>query len=303
MGTGTVELKTGTGADLLKFKEFHHVSANAERLTRVATADLEWLVKDWDGELYVVKFNANFSKKHLFTFSKSIEKTKLKASQEAAKPGQAGKDAENWHNAEIELLKGKIVKNLDKRAVANMCNCGHPFNAHLSPNPAPPPANVLGACTTCVAPTPCAAFQTPYGLARKYVGKPTHDPLAGATTTRNTCIILNWVPKSEFEEVVVKSIQAHEKPVGWTKGNALAVPVAGATAASVTAATRVLKWDFGPSRVGAIIVAQIHPGGVPAPVFNNFKGCYVKAKKIATDMGKQTWEIFHMETSGTHVPF
>jgi len=298
MGTQPVKTTTGTAADLLDYKEFHHVSANAERLTRVATADQEWIVKDWDGEIYIIKFNANFSKKHLFTFAKDQEKVKTKASQIKA-GGSVGTDEQNWHDAEMELLKNKIVKNLDKRAVANRCDCGHLFNAHLQVNPTPPPPNVPGACNTCGG--TCAKFATPYGIARTYVGKTTHDPLAGATTTRNTCIILNWVPKADFEQVVVQSIQAHEKPVGWAKGNALAVPVAGVTPVSVTAATRELRWDFGPSRVGAVIVAHKPGGGVPT--YTNFQGCWVKAKKIGTDVGKQTWEIFHMETSGGHVPF
>lgn len=291
----------GTAASLLSYSEFHHVSKNAERLTRVPTANTEWIVKDWDGEVYIIKFNANFSKKHLFTFSKDLEKTKQKASDlHSANPGKS--DSENWHDAEMELLKNKIVKNIDKRAVANTCQCGHVFTAHLNPNPHPPPANLPGTCNTCAGGGgACAKFATPYGIAREYVGKPTHDPLAGAITTRNTCVILNWVPKADFEDIVGKSIQAVEKPHGWVKGNALAVPVAGATPPSVAAATKVLRWDFGPSRVGAVIVATHAPPALPT--FANYQGCFVKAKKIGSEWGKQTWEIFHMETSHGNVPF
>ena len=43
--------------------------------------------------------------------------------------------------------------------------------------------------------------------------------------------------------------------------------------------------------------------------YTDFQGCWVQAKKVATDLGKQTWEIHHMDT-GTggavhagHVPF
>jgi hypothetical protein len=289
MGTGTVKLNTGTGADLLSFSEFHHVSQNAERLTRVATANQEWIVKDWDGEVYCIKFNANFSKKHLFTFSKDQEKTKQKAEDEAAKPGQAGQDEQNWHNAEMELLKSKIVKNLDKRAVADVCGCGHRFNAHLHPNPAPPPPRLPGACTTCAG--ACAGFKTPYGLARTYVGKPTEDPLSGARTSKNTCLILNWVPRAEFEQVVLQSIQSLEKPAGWNKGDPLAIAVGD---------ERKLRWDFGLGRNGAIIVAD---KTVVPTNYTNFQGCWVAARKIATSVGKQTWEIFHMETRAPHTPF
>lgn len=295
MGT---HLSTGTAADLLAYDTFHHVSRNVDRLTRVSTASQDWIVKDWDGETYVIKFDKNFSKKHLFTFSKDTERTKLEAENQAARPGQAGKDLENWHNAEIELLKGKIAKNLDKRAVSTICNCGHPFNTHLQANPAPPPPNLPGFCNTCGAGT-CAAFRTPYDLARTYVGKPTPDPLSGASTTRNTCIILNWVPKLEFEQIVVQSIQAFEKPHGWAKGQPLGVTPAppGALPAVVNAATKTLTWDFGLGRDGAVILSNKNAAVVP-PTFTylKYQGCKVKAKKIATEYGRQTWEVFHMET-------
>jgi len=289
----TKSLNTSTAADLLTYESFHHVSRNMERLTRVATADQEWVVRDWDGEQYCIKFEKNFSKKHLFTFSKDIEKTKVQAATEAAKPGQAGKDAENWHNAEIELLKSKIAKNVDKRAISVMCSCTHAFNRHSLPGPA---------CNLCA----CAAFATPYKLARKFVGKPTEDPLSGASTTRNSCIILNWVPKAEFEDVVVQSIQAQEKPHGWAKGQPLAVTAAppGSPAPVVAAATKTLRWDFGLARRGAIILAVRTAAG-PPPVYNytNFQGCWVKAKKIGTSVGKQTWEVFHMESAAPHALF
>jgi hypothetical protein len=260
---------------------------NCERLTRVSTADENWVVKDWDGESYRVRFASNFSKKHLFTFSKDNQKTSQKASQLAATSGKS--DAENWHDAEMELLKNKIAKNLNKRAIADICNCTHKYNQHTHPNPAPPPPNVPGACTAVGC--PCTSFKTPYGIAREYVGKPTHDPLAGAKTTKNTCIILNWVPRAEFESVVVQSLQGVEKPPGWTKGQPLAVPVGG---------KRCLKWDFTGARNGAIIVAQRLPTGLFT--YNNFQGCWVQAEKRATALGTQTWEIYHMDTGSAPNP-
>ncbi|QNI32272.1 hypothetical protein H7849_25355 [Alloacidobacterium dinghuense] len=290
----TKSLTTGTAADLLAYQSFHHVSRNMERLTRVATADQQWIVRDWDGEVYCIKFEKNFSKKHLFTFSKDVDRTKTQAQAEAAKPGVRS-DAENWHNAELELLKSKIAKNVDKRAVSTMCSCGHRFNQHALPGP----ACTVGGCG-------CAAFATPYKLARKYVGKPTEDPLSGASTTRNSCIILNWVPKAEFEDVVVRSIQAHEKPAGWAKGQPLAVTAAppGSAAPAVAAATKALRWDFGLARSGAIVLAVRTAVG-PPPVYNysNFQGCWVKATKIGSEIGKQTWEIFHMESAPPHALF
>lgn len=289
------QLNTGTGADLLTYETVQHVTKNVERLTRVATANQEWVVKDWDGETYFIKFDKNFSKKHLFTFSKDTEKTQAEAHNQAAKPGQQGKDEENWHKAEMALLYNKIAKNINNRAVADMCACGHKLSPkHMHPNPAGA-GKVPGACkdAACMAANPpCAGFATPYGVAREYVGKPTYDPLSGAKTSKNSCIILNWVPKAEFEQVVVKSIQAFEKPPGWKKGDALSVAVG---------AEQSLKWDFGPARNGAIVLADHTNAANPA--HTNYRGCYVKARKVGSDVGKQTWEIFHMEGGPAHPLF
>jgi len=287
----TAHLGTGTAADLLTFEKFNHLE-RGERLTRVATANQDWIVQDWDGEKYVVKFTNNFSKKHLFTFSKKVEKTKAKAELEAQKPGQAGQDAENWRKAEYALLLDKIIKNLDKRAVAGVCNCTHQYTRHLHPN-VPPPGKHPGPCLDCA----CAGFATPYGLARRYVHKPTEDPLSGASTTKNTCLILNWVPREEFERVVVQSIQAEEKPPGWTRGHNLAVPVGPGPASE-----KHLKWDFGLARRGAIIVAQKNVAAGTF-TFTNFQGCWIGARKIGSEIGKQTWEVYHMLTDPAHLPF
>lgn len=272
--------QTGTAADLLGYERFFHGTRQAERLTRVATANQEWIVKDWDGENYRVKFDKNFSKKHLFTFSKDVERTKQLAAQKAQSSGKGA--LENWHDAEIELLKNKIVKNLDKRAVADTCRCGHRFNKHLANNPAPPPPKIPSPCTEVGC--GCPRFQTPYALARQFVGKPSHDPVSGATTSRNTCIILNWVPRAEFEEVVVKSIQAYEKPPGWSAGNPLAIAVGGSVH---------LRWDFGLARKGVILQAQRVGLNVN---YTEYQGCSVQAKKIATTVGVQTWEVYHMDS-------
>jgi hypothetical protein len=303
MGSPVTRQQTGTAADLVKYETFHDVSANVDRLTRMSTANQDFIVRDWDGETYVIKFDANFAKKHLFTFSKKQNVTIATAQAEAAKPGQAGKDAENWHNAEIQLLENKIVSNLTNRNVADTCNCGHKFSPrHLHPAPPPPGKKVPGPCTQ--AGCGCAAFQTPYGLTRSTIGKPTADPLTGAKTSRNTCIILNWVPKHEFEDVVVQSIQAVEKApdaggAAWKKGDNLRVPVA--LNKDDAAGQRELKWDFTSARIGVIINATLNPGA--APTYANFQGCWVKARKIATSIGTQTWEIFHMATQAPHMPF
>jgi hypothetical protein len=279
-----IHLNTGTAADLLSFEYFDHLE-KGRRLTRTATVDQEFLIKDWDGELYVIKFDKNFSKKHLFTFSKDQERTIAQAKLEAQKPGQAGQDAQNWERAEYQLLKNKIEKGVNKRAVVSMCRCGHAYNRH--------PGG--GHCNQCA----CAAFHTQYADDRQWVHKPTINPIQGASTTTNTCIVLNWVPRNEFEDVVVKSIQAEEKPPGWTKGQPLAVlPTPVIPPNGHNASQRELRWDFLAHRSGAVLKAQRVPV-VPAPVpanpadpanftfnYTNYHGCWVKAQKTASVWGK-----------------
>jgi hypothetical protein len=284
----TKNLNTGTAADILTFETFHHVEKKVERLTRVTTTSQELIVKDTDGERYVIKFEKNFSKKHLFTFSKDADATRKQAEIESKKPGQTDKVDENWHAAEMALLINKISKNIDKRAVAEVCACGCQFEKHqTTTNPKTPCACRGRGGIAC--PTVCTAFRTPYGIARTYVNKPTEDPLSGAKTSKNTCIILNWVPKAEFEAVVVQSIIAHEKH-GWTKGDALKCAVGD---------EKTLDWDFTVARDGAVInmYRVVGGGGVITYPTANYRGCKVKAKKTHSNYGVQTWEISHMEAT------
>jgi len=272
-------LDTGTGADLLSYEKYVDTTTGLERLTRVATASEEWVVRDWDGEVYYIRFDLNFSKKHLATFSKDRERTEKEAYFAWLNSGKTRGAGENWQAAEHRMMLEKMATTAQNRAVAGQCQCGHPFNRHPGGN----------ACT--VPGCGCAKFTTPFGASRTAAGKPTENPLAGAQTNRTTFILLNWVPKGEFESVVVQSIQAHEKPTGWRRGDPLA-KAAGDEA--------VLRWDFGPARIGAVVQSQV---GVAPNLWGRKQGCYVKARKTATDWGKQTWKIFHMETSGAHAPF
>ncbi len=110
-------------------------------------------------------------------------------------------------------------------------------------------------------------------------------------TSRNTCIVLNYIPKIEFESVVVGSICAHEKPSGWTRGQPLAKNLNDEV---------FLRWDFGPSRLGVVVQAV---DGQPSSSWTKLQGVYVKAKKVATAIGWQTWEVSHLESHAPHQPF
>lgn len=270
---------TWTAADLLSYEKYIESTTGMERLSRVATANEEWVLSDWDGERYTIRFDKNFSKKHLATFSKDRERTEREAYFEWLNSGKTRDAGENWQRSEHGLMNQKMRTTADNRSVADLCGCGHRFNRH--------PA--AGACTQpgCG----CTRFVTPFAASRIVTGKPVEDPLAGMKTIRTTFIVLNWVPKAEFESIVVQSIQAHEKPAGWKRGDPLAMAVNDEA---------VLKWDFGVTRVGAVVQAQ---AGTDPATWVKKQGCYIKARKIATDWGRQTWQVFHMESGPAHPAF
>lgn len=268
---------TWTAADLLSYEKYIESTTGLERLSRVATADEEWVLSDWDGERYTIRFDKNFSKKHLATFSKDRERTEREAYFEWLNSGKTREAGENWQRAEHGLMNQKMKTTADNRNVADLCGCGHRFNRHPG----------AGACTQCS----CPRFVTTFAASRIVQGKPVEDPLAGMKTARTTFIVLNWVPKADFESVVVQSIQAHEKPSGWKRGDPLAKAVNDEA---------VLKWDFGVTRVGAVVQAQ---AGTDPATWVRKQGCYIKARKIATDWGRQTWQVFHMESGPAHPAF
>ena len=274
----TKHQNTGTATDYLGYGDYHD-TAGYDYIDRLPSASQEWVFGDWDGEKYLIKFGNNFSKKHLFTFEKKTADIAVAAYYIGQKGG--GPASENWGRAEHEMLEKSIAHKLTARTTnGRKCVCTHRFNQH---NPGTKLCTI-GGCA-------CTGFITAYGLHRKTAGRPDVDPLTGMATSRNTCIVLNYIPKIEFESVVVGSICAHEKPPGWSRGQPLAKHVGDEV---------VLRWDFGSARPGVIV--QAVDGADPAS-WGRLQGVYVKAKKTATAVGWQTWEVFHLETSGAHAPF
>lgn len=272
---------TGTAADFVTYNRYHD-SAGYDYLSRVATASEEWIFGDWDGEKYSIRFDKNFSKKHLFTFSKKTEWA-----------ADDGKKHESLYN--------KLEQVLNVRSNIRVCaDCGHRLEKHQTgskqwTNCKQP----IAAATMTGAPLLCGCRAGQPGQSFKDIagsdvnayfrwksGKPDHDVLGGAYTDKNSAIVLNYVPKAEFEAVVVASIRAHEKPSGWKRGDPLSVPVG---------QQRLLEWDFGPARNGVIVTATV---GTDPSTWPRHQKCAVKAEKTWTFQGWQTWKIFHLEHVG-----
>ena len=151
---------------------------------------------------------------------------------------------EFWLQAELTKLNQKLRKALEHRAEKHKCTCGHYQISHKCTtcqheeikhktgggNPTgckeklpPVPPGTLCACANQVflCDTPgclCTAFSAnaaavgTYTAQRATSGKGPVNPLAGAATQLNTCIILDRIPVEKFKSVVINSFETAETP-------------------------------------------------------------------------------------------
>lgn len=306
--------KVEDAGKLLTYRTFTHTPSGKERLTREATANQEWVFQASGGKKFTIKFANNFSKKHLFTYSKKTANVGLLAYyiwEQSGKP--EGKDTENWLKAEQVALNQKLEKTLEHRAEKTLCTCGHMLALHVCKTCSHPRAKHLtgsGNPTACKelkgdgspcactpldekcggaggTPCTCAGFSSTvgaYATSRTASGKG-DNPLAGAGTEKNTSLVLSMIPKADFEKVVVDSIKAVETDAfSWATND-----------------DKELKWDFGASRKGCIVQVDLSQS---SDAWGKLQGVWVKAKKLslatATD---HVYQVFHMETGGAHAPF
>lgn len=222
----------------------------------MSTPNQDFEVAEAAGTRYLIKFSANFAKKHLATFSKKEARTQMAAYYRSQQPGQQGKDEENWNAAQKQLLDEKILKILEIRNP--VCTCGHLRKPNISAMATTGHSNA-GACKHTVtplggAPGPCpcptyTAAPSNFVARRTALGKPTANPLAGQPANQSSCIVLNWIPKSEFTLAVGNSIRTAEATYAAAHGGA-AIPNTPAGGDLVH-----LRWSF-PGRPGAVRHAQ-----------------------------------------------
>jgi len=254
---------TKTAADLLKYQTYTNPGGQ-EKLSRSVNGLQEWLVKATDGQTFYIKFDKNFSKKHLVTESKKTVSTPTS-------------------------LEAKITKLLTARSTSSMCECAHELNnhQHLPPGISKTKAKknkvkpTQGQCKKCGG--TCQDFTSVYSRTRITENKPDTNPLGGTPTSVNTCIILNRVPKEKFEDVVLQSILKHERPPHqWKKGDPLAMKDNDQVE---------LEWEFGARNPNAVVKADLSK---PPKQWRTYEGCKVKAVKLP-NQPHPTWQVFHME--------
>ena len=280
---GTLK-KTDTAADHMTMSKRAAAGASTDLdgFSRVAVGSEEWSISDSGGVLYKIKFDNNFAKKHLFTYTKKKANTEEIEKQVAEKVKAGDKRTPEMirEEANEHYLMEKIKKNLNNRSVAATCtHCSHDRGAHYTKSGVNPAADGCKECLKAgkTKATSCKTFDTDYNIKRKAkLGAGSFNPLAGAPTPVNGCIVMNKVPKGDFDKALVSGIKAgtaHGKP-GQT----------------------LVKLDFGATRKGSVIKIDATDASKP-PVTTNYQGCYLLAEKGSASTAKnQIWTILHMET-------
>jgi len=256
-----------------------------EHLSRKATANMEWSIVATNKKVYAIKFDSNFAKKHLYTSTKKTDKVAARAQELFLAAGSPkGKSASDYQaEAQKELDQTKFQKQLGHRTQEEqlICgNCGHERKRHFTgsggalPTPGPR-CKEPGGCT-------CTGWaeKHAYEDKRKAQSKPTPNPVAGATTEKNSVIWLNKIDKSTFESVVVESIVARE------------VELAKNSKTWDTNGEHV-DWDFGGTNKGCVVYFEV---GQAPDQWQQRKGVEVVIKKGATtDVNKPLYVVVHME--------
>lgn len=274
-----------TARDLVAHRSYNKPDGSTA-LTRKTTANQEWVFGAAFGNEFMIKFDKNFVKKHLFTYSKKTAEVGAIASQlweAAGKP--EGRDVDFWLAAELSKFDAKLTKVLKARAEDVVCTCGHTLLRHPCSGcghqrarhftgggarcacKEPP----LGSCGCAAAAVisfgcgvpgcACAAFANTagrYAAKRTAVGKG-DNPLAGASTQVNTCLVLDRVAMSDFKSVVISAIAAKETPTfTWPVIPPAHAPMPPVPGNYNDPAVKHVRWDFGASHLGCVIKADLN---------------------------------------------
>lgn len=297
-----------TSRDLVAYKSYTPTGTTDTKQTRKLTLDQEWVFGGTGGTNLMIKFDSNFFKKHLFTYSKKTAEVAQNAyllSKAAGDP--PGRELEFWLQAELTKLNQKLRKALEHRAERYKCTCGHYQVSHKCTNAnckheeikhktgtgnpcpckvtlqQPPPAHLCGCANQvfhCDIPAcPCTAFNVNpaavgiYAAQRAASGKGPDNPLAGAATQLNTCIILDRIPMEKFKSVVINSFETAETPAfTWAIND-----------------QKDLTWDF--AVPNCIINASL---GQDPGAWTSGTQTQVVAQKISTTPALNTYKIVHL---------
>lgn len=316
--------KIQTARDLIAYRSYTPTGTTTTALTRKTTLNQEWVFGASNGHELMIKFDKNFFKKHLFTYSKKTEQVAQIAFylwEAAGKP--EGKADEFWLAAELTKLNDKLRKTLEHRAEANLCTCGHLNALHTCNgcghaksrhytgggarcNCKEPPAGSCACLAAAAIAFPCskpgcacAVFTDTtgtYATHRVAVGKG-DNPLAGAGTTRNTCLILDRISMSDFKAVVIGAIEAAETPgYTWPTIPGTDGPMPPVPNNYNNPAVKHIRWDFGASRLGCVVLADLSQDPTTWAQKQGIEVCIVKTGVTPTGHGGNQYQycVFHL---------
>jgi hypothetical protein len=255
-----------------------------EHVSRKPTASMEWSIVATNKKVYAIKFDSNFAKKHLYTSAKKSDKVQAKAQELYLAAGSPkGKSASDYMTeAQKQLDQTKFQKQLGHRTQEEqlICgNCGHDRKKHFTGSggalPTPGPRCKTTGCS-CTGWLETHAYEDK----RKAQNKPTQNPVAGATTEKNSVIWLNKLDKTSFETVIVESIVERETKLAKdTK--------------TWDANGEHVDWDFGAKNKGCVVYFEV---GQTMDQWQQRQGVEVVIKKGATtDVNRPLYVVVHME--------
>lgn len=315
-----------TARDLIAHRNYVKPDGSSG-ITRKTTATQEWVFGASGGNEFMIKFDKNFVKKHLFTYSKKTSEVAGIATQlweAAGKP--PNRDLEFWLAAELTKFNGKVTKVLKARGEASVCTCGHLLAAHTcvtcnharsrhltgSGNPCACKEPLLPAPGQCgctdvhfkcrEAGCACNNFVSTQGnyAAKRAASLKGDNPLAGAATTVNTCLVLDRVSMADFKSVVISAIQAAEtNAFTWPTAPAANLPMPPVPNNFAGASTKHVRWDFGAANLGCVVNADLSQ---PTAVWGKAQGvevCMVKTGVTPTGHGGQQYQycVYHLHAS------
>lgn len=270
-----------TAEDMIEYEKYTE-PGGTERLTRKSTASMEWTIKATGKKVYVIKFDKNFAKKHLYTSSKKsaeILALATKLWEQAGKP--AGKSASDYlDEAQKQKDETKFKKQLGHRSKdeqeINCKNCSHPQKSHFTGSGVPTPCKAIESTGTACG---CATFLAKLGAyeqKRTDQKKLVTNPLAGAPTSKNTVVWMNKVAKTTFEKVVIDTIIAKETALGSTAWSATGEHI---------------NWDFGAINMGCVLEIE---AGKDMSTWPKKQGITVTVLKLpSTDADKPIYQVVH----------
>ena len=284
---------------LIPQAKYKHTPSGLDRDTRVDETAVEWSISVSGGVTYLIKFSANFFKKHLHTSTKSLANVQI----EYDKLTSIVDDDARWAAAQEAADQTKFLKQLKHRSREEQdCDgCGHSIKEHkiagscskvttlvefpVGYKPGDREANGQPVKRRPVAhPCTCKGYLAPYEKARGLQGKPTPNPLLGATAQTNDLIWMDKIPRATFEKVIQTAIQQRFNAVmpapGWN--------VAG----------EHIEWDFGPVNRGCILKIDANTKIADARA-KGYKSVEVTMTLDNTDSKKPIFTACHLDGKKT----